>query len=93
MKPVSRRDFNLAAAALTLAPRFAWATPNRVPKSLDHIILGCNDLDAGIEYVYQRTGVRTAAGGVHPGAGTKNALLSLAASIVGPRGSLRLFSR
>jgi hypothetical protein len=34
-------------------------------------------LDAGVEYVYQRTGVRAAAGGVHPGAGTKNALLSL----------------
>jgi hypothetical protein len=50
-----------------------------VPESLDHIILGCHDLDAGVENVYQRTGVRAAAGGVHPGAGTKNALLSLGA--------------
>jgi hypothetical protein len=77
MRPVSRRAFNLAAASLMVAPRLAWPDSANVPKSLDHIILGCNDLDAGVEFVFQRTGVRAAAGGVHPGAGTKNALLSL----------------
>src|ERR1700679_1833037 len=79
MRRVSRRTFNLAATGLMVAPGLAWPAAVKVPQSLDHIILGCNDLDAGVEYVYQRTGVRAAAGGVHPGAGTKNALLSLGA--------------
>lgn len=45
--------------------------------SLDHLLLGCADLEAGIQEIYQLSGVKAEPGGPHPGLGTHNALLSL----------------
>jgi hypothetical protein len=75
---IERRQFlKLSAGTLAASLLSRREVPMSFPEKLDHILLGSPELQGGIDFVDKHTGVRAMFGGVHPGRGTQNALLSL----------------
>ncbi len=46
-------------------------------EDIDHLLVGCSNLDEGIAYVERLSGYRAVYGGAHQGRGTHNALLKM----------------
>jgi hypothetical protein len=75
VQTIPRRIFLVLGGSALITPSICLSA--EVPALLDHILLGCSEVDRGVAFVRQHTGVRAMLGGVHPGGGTQNALLSL----------------
>jgi len=68
------RNSSLLGAALIIKPSLFFAADKL---HYDHFLLGCSSLEAGIQFIKDKTGIEAIKGGKHPHIGTHNALLSL----------------
>jgi hypothetical protein len=77
-KHIERRQFlQVSAGTLVACLLLRGEAPVNQPEKLDHILLGATSLEVGVAFVEHFTGVGAVFGGVHPGRGTWNALLSI----------------